>query len=80
VRTHGVHETDWINLNQPQLGAGFNTPFTNAEATLAFSDPAIIAASPNRTSNQLCVLGFTAACGVGTPCSGRAARATSSSV
>ena len=67
VGTHGTKQTDWLDINQPPIGAGFNTPFTPAEAAIAFSDPATIAAAPNRTSNQLCILGFSAACGIANP-------------
>ena len=60
VGTHGANETDWININEPAIGAGFNTPFTNAEAALAG-----IPAAAGMTSNQYCVA--TATCGIGNP-------------
>jgi Carboxypeptidase regulatory-like domain len=68
VGTHGANETNWIDLNQPSIGAGFNTPFTAAQAAAAFSDPATQVAAFGLTSNQLCLTpGFSAACGVGNP-------------
>ena len=69
VGTHGANETNWIDLNQPPIGAGFNTPFTDAEAAAAFpKDPATAALAKGRTSNQLCLFpGGSAGCGVGNP-------------
>jgi hypothetical protein len=66
VGTHGGDQDSLIDLNQPPIGAGYNTPFTPAAAAAVLSDPATLAAAPGRTSNQLCLLGF-AACGIANP-------------
>jgi TonB dependent receptor-like, beta-barrel len=65
VGTHGANETDWIDLNQSPLGAGFNTPFTAAEAAAA----GLPAGAVGLTSNQFCVTAplNPANCGIGNP-------------
>ena len=66
VGVHGVHEATWVDINQPAVGAGFNTPFTAAEAKAAFpKDAATRALAVGLTSNQLCLTaGGSAGCGV----------------
>src|SRR5207302_5374935 len=44
VGVHGVHEATWTDINQPAVGAGFNTPFTAAQAATAFPKDATTAA------------------------------------
>ena len=61
VGTHGANETDWIDINEPSLGAGFNTPFTAAQASAA----GLPATAVGFTSNQVCLA--TGTCGVGNP-------------
>jgi hypothetical protein len=68
VGTHGGNETDWIDLNQPVLGAGFNTPFTGPQATAAG-----IPGAAGMTANQYCLTQLAlptpnpAGCGVANP-------------
>jgi hypothetical protein len=62
VGVHGFDEQYLQDLNQPALGAGYTTPFTVAEATAAFSSPAIAATAVGLTSNQFCLA--TGNCGV----------------
>jgi hypothetical protein len=66
VGVHGTKEAAWTDVNQPPIGAGFNTPFTAAEAAAAFpKDPATAALALGMTSNQLCLSpGGSAGCGV----------------
>jgi len=61
VGTHGANETAWLNINQPPLGAGFNTPFTAAESAAGVP--------MGMTSNQFCLtLPFNPAnCGIANP-------------
>jgi hypothetical protein len=63
VGTHGANETDWVDVNQPPIGAGFNTPFTLAEANFAGLPAGVV----GLTSNQACLNGIGPACGVGNP-------------
>ena len=53
VGTHGANETNWIDINEPPLGAGFNTPLT----------------AGGLTSNQICLASAPLynACGVANP-------------
>jgi carboxypeptidase family protein/TonB-dependent receptor-like protein len=37
VGVHGVHEATWVDINQPPVGAGWNTPTSTLPATLAGS-------------------------------------------
>jgi hypothetical protein len=62
VGTHGANETAWLNINQPPLGAGFNTPFTAAESAAA-------GVPVGMTSNQFCLTApFSPAnCGIPNP-------------
>jgi len=64
VGTHGANQTNWIDINQPPLGAGFNTPFTAAEAAFVGA-PAVA----GLTSNQICLASAPAynACGIANP-------------
>src|SRR4029077_20697973 len=66
VGVHGVHEATWTDINQPTIGAGFNTPFTAAQAAAAFpKDKATAALAVGLTGNQLCLApGGSAGCGV----------------
>ena len=61
VGTHGANETLWLDVNQPPIGAGFNTPFTAGQAAAA----GLPGAAVGLTSNQFCVA--TGTCGVGNP-------------
>ena len=65
VGTHGGNQDSLIDLNQPPVGAGFNTPFTVGQAAAAFSDPATAAAAVGRSSNQFCLTG--GPCGISNP-------------
>ena len=66
IGVHGVHEATWVDINQPAVGAGYNTPFTAAQAAAAFPKSAATAAlAIGKTSNQLCLTpGGSAGCGV----------------
>ena len=66
IGVHGVHEATWTDINQPAVGAGYNTPFTAAQAAAAFPKSAPTAAlAVGKTSNQLCLTpGGSAGCGV----------------
>jgi hypothetical protein len=69
VGTHGANETNWIDLNQPAIGAGFNTPWTLPELT-AYNlgqkpKNRLPGTQVGLTSNQFCLL--TGTCGVGNP-------------
>jgi hypothetical protein len=66
IGVHGVHEATWTDINQPAVGAGFNTAFTAAQAAAAFpKSPATAALAVGLTSNQLCLTpGGSAGCGV----------------
>jgi hypothetical protein len=63
VGTHGVHQTDWIDINEPALGAGFSVPFTAAGAAAA----GLPATAQGFSSNFLCATTMPAACGVANP-------------
>jgi carboxypeptidase family protein len=65
VGNHGVHQTDWIDINEPTLGAGFNTPFTGPGASAA----GLPATAVGLTSNQICLASAPAynACGIANP-------------
>jgi hypothetical protein len=58
VGNHGFGEGGEADINQPALGAGYNTPFTPIEATAA----GLPAAAVGQTSNQYCLA--TGNCGV----------------
>jgi Carboxypeptidase regulatory-like domain/TonB dependent receptor len=66
IGVHGVHEATWVDINQPAVGAGYNTPFTAAQAAATFPKSAATAAlAVGKTSNQLCLApGGSAGCGV----------------
>jgi hypothetical protein len=68
VGTHGANETNWIDLNQPPIGAGFNTAWTAAQlAAYNTANPTnqLSATQIGMTSNQFCVA--TGTCGIGNP-------------
>jgi hypothetical protein len=67
VGVHGYNETEWSDLNQPALGAGWNTPIagsvTSGTSTVAFN---------GQTAAQVCLSPASVAAGYNS-CSGNAA-------
>jgi carboxypeptidase family protein len=66
VGTHAGNQDNFIDVNQPPIGAGYNTPFTAAQASAAFpKDPTTAAAAVGLSSNQFCLAG--GPCGISNP-------------